>query len=95
MSIGILGKFQKQPSEVKSYKFDFTDFLADKGDTIAGCTVTAEPGLSVDSVGIAGGIVLAMVSSGTNGTTYKITCRATTAGGLIEEAEIQVKVKET
>ena len=95
MSVGILGKFFKQPSEVKDYNFDFTDFLTDKNDTIATAIVTAPAGLTVNSYSHVGGVVKAFVSGGTDGTSYTLRCLMVTTGGRTEEAEITIRVKET
>lgn len=95
MTVGILDNFEKQPGETKVYGFDYTDFLTAHADTIASIAISAEPGVTLGASSFLGGRVKVLVSGGTDGTGYKITCRATTTGGLVEEADIQVAVKET
>lgn len=96
MSIGILDKFEKRTDEVKSYLFDYSDFLADKGDTIGTVTsITPTPaGLNVDSFSNLNGIVKAIASGGVAGVVYILKCVITTADqGLVEDASVQVTVR--
>lgn len=90
----ILNTFTKQPSEVLDYDIDYSSAL-DSGDTIVAKTVIADTGIGVDTSMIVGGnTVKIWISGGTNGITYKITSRITTAAGRVREDEIKIKVKE-
>ncbi len=91
---GILGKFTKQPADVLDYDFDYSDWLADRADTISSHTVVAEAGLAVvESIAI-NGVVKVFLSGGVDGGSYKVTCTAITTGGRTKQAEITIKVKE-
>ena len=92
---GVLGIFEKQPADVLDYDFDFSDWLADRGDTITSQTVvSSDAGLTVGSVSMVAGVVKAFVSGGTSGTKYKLTCTVVTDGGRTKQVEITLKVKE-
>lgn len=92
--MSILGRFNKQPGEVLDYDFIYTDWLTERNDTILTYTVTAEPGLTVDSVVTSNGVVKCFLSGGATGASYKVTCVVTTVGLRTKEAELLVKVKE-
>lgn len=90
----ILNTFIKQPAEVLDYDIDYSGSL-DAGDSIVAKTVIADTGISVDTSLIVGGnTVKIWISGGTNGATYKVTSRVTTAAGRVREDEIKIKVKE-
>lgn len=72
-------KFTKDPDAIKDYHFDWRDWLA--GDSIDSYTLTASPGLTIDSHSEAGGVITLWVSGGTDGTTATIQCRIDTAEG--------------
>ena len=88
--------FSKQPAEILDYDFDFSDFLTGSGDTLASSVVTADVGVTVMSKtdNTTDGTVKVFLSSGTDGTTYKVTCLITTSAGRKKEAEFKLKVKE-
>ena len=97
--MAILEKYEQQPNERLDYDIDFASlFLSALGDTApgpAGVEVFAEPtGITVDDFELNQGKVKIWLTGGTNGVTYKITARVTTAQGRVKEAEIAVKVKE-
>lgn len=88
--------FTKQPSERLDFDFDYTEWLAARGnDSITDANVVSEPGITVDSsIIIDGNYVKVFTSGGTNGTKYKLTCLAETLGGRIAELEMVIHVKE-
>lgn len=90
----ILGKFKQQPNEILDYDVSYADFLSNRSDIISSVSVTAEPGIDVDSVNVAPPICKIVLSGGTNGSTYKITVRMTTTSGVVKEDEFLVTVKE-
>jgi len=91
----LLGRFEKQPIEIKDYVFSAVAFLASKTDTIASYTVEVEPGLTIVSHGIENGnLIRVFVSGGVDGMEYKVTCVITTVGGRREAGEILVIVIE-
>lgn len=94
----ILKKFDKQPVEVQDYDIDFAvRYLAGLNDTApgpSGLTVTADPGITIDSFLLVDGKVKVWVSGGTTDTDYKITATVVTTGGRKKQAEIVIKVKD-
>ena len=105
-----LGLQRKQPSEVMDYDIDFSEYLPEGDElasagnppTPTGCdafvssaTETSST-LVIDNVYVidSGKTLKVWVSGGTNGVTYKVTLRATTAGGRVKEVEFKVKVKD-
>lgn len=94
MTVAILGKFTKQPTDVLSYDIDYTPWLTDLGDTITSYTVAIEAGATIVSHGRQQGVIRTFVGGGTNGQQYKLTCTAVTTGGRTKQAEIIIKVKE-
>lgn len=89
-----LGIFAKQPSEVLDYDIDYGEWLT-ANDNVQSAQVTVEPatGLVIDSVFIADPRVKIICSSGTNGTSYKLTVIMTTADGRVKEDEFTLKIK--
>lgn len=94
MTVAILGKFTKQPTDVLSYDIDYTPWLEDLDDTITSYTVAIETGATIVSHARQLGVIRVFVAGGTNGQQYKVTCTATTTGGRVKQAEIVIKVKE-
>lgn len=89
-------KKSKQPNDVIDYPIDFSEWLAERpGYAINTYTVAADAGISVVTHLRIGSIITVFLGGGTNGTTYKITVRATmTPTPLVKEFEFLVKVKE-
>ena len=69
--------FQKDPSAVLDYEFDWTGYLQ-AGETITAHAVTGSDGITVDSYSIEAGVVTAWISGGTAGRVYTVTCQITT-----------------
>lgn len=87
--------FNKQPREVLDFDFLFADYLASRIDSLASATVTAEPGIVLDSAFVIdASFVKVFVSGGTTGQKYLVTCIATTVGGRVLESEFYIGVKE-
>lgn len=101
--MAILGRFNKQPAEVMDYQFDFTAWLADRGDTIAGTpTVTAaltkgtsSSPLVISGIATALGIVRFFASGGSDKCVWEITCTFVSSGGRTKQDEMLITVKET
>ena len=103
--MAILGKFTKQPIEVLDYQFDFSAWLADRGDTISGVPTVVSAAYKTSVLGasplvISGvstniGIVKFFASAGTDGSAYEITCTFSTVGGRTKQSEMVITVKET
>lgn len=101
--MAILGRFTKQPTEKLDYEFDFTAWLADRSDSIAGTpTVTAlaltagAGDLTISNITTAAGVVRFFAAGGANGVKYEITCTITTASSpaRIKQDEVILTVKE-
>ena len=97
----ILGTFYKQPSEVKDYTISYSDWLAGIGDSVNDATAAVvctsdqtDTSLTVKSVHISPTSVTVWLSGGTDRRKYKVTVRASTVGGRIDESEFLVVVKD-
>jgi hypothetical protein len=79
----------KLPTESRLYVFDYSNWPEEQGtspDLIASASVSADvSGLTIGACTIAqdGQHVLCPISGGTSGTTYTLTCTATTAGNRL------------
>mgnify|MGYP001013562374 CR=1 FL=1 len=85
----------KDPGAKLPYTWDWTVWLANMGSaSIDDATITAT-GLTVHGVAqINGGLVSQVISGGTAGTSYPVTCRVQTNDGLIDDRTIVIDVKE-
>lgn len=91
----ILGRFTKQSAEVRDYDVDFTDWFSNRTDTPLSVAVTAEAGITiVGTPAINNRTVKIILSGGTNGAKYKLTCRLTTSTGIVREVDFIVRVKD-
>lgn len=91
----LLGRFEKQPAEIKDYIFSAAAFLLAKADTLTSYELTAETGIVIVSHALENNSVIRLfVSGGVDGMTYKITCTFTTLGGRREQGEIEITVTE-
>ena len=84
----------KDPQAVLDYSWDWAAWLAAVSDTISSISIAADTGLSVASSAFVGGVVTAWLSGGTAGTTYRVVCHITTAGGRQDERSVFIKVVE-
>lgn len=80
----------KDPDATLPYAWDWSPWLG--ADTIATATVLPVDGLTVGPVSHTDGIVSVWLSGGVAGQTYAVTCRVTTAAGLVDDRTITVKV---
>ena len=98
-------QFLKDPEEDLDYKFDFAgetnersdadgDWLA-SGETISTKEVTADSGITVDegTISDTNTSVVVQVSGGTDGTDYKVYCKALTSNGNTVKKAMLFKVK--
>lgn len=90
-------KVTKDPDAVLDYGMDWSQWL-NTGDTISSATwsVTAPTGdgdpIAVDSDSETTTVATAIVSGGTVGNQYDLTCRIVTAAGLTDDRTIRVTV---
>lgn len=95
--------FPKDPAAVLDYRFDWkpltnaqdnaiSDWLAST-ETISSHSVTASTGLTVDSSELASTntAVIAWLSGGTAGRTYRVTCQIVTSAGRTDERSITIQ----
>jgi hypothetical protein len=83
----------KDPDAVLDYGRDWVDWLA-TGDSITSHSVAVESGNVVkDSDSLAGTIVRAWISGGTEGTDATVRFRVTTAQGRTDDRTIYLKVR--
>lgn len=97
----------KDPADVVDYVFDFAPFTNDRqdafsdflgaGETITAATVTADPGVTVDSSGITGSstAVTVWLSGGTHGADYVVACTVTTSAGRTKRRRLGVRVRRS
>lgn len=69
----------KDPGSTVDYEIDLTKLLS--GDTIAGSSWTADPGITLGAMNFSATTVTVWLSGGTVGMMYRVTNTVTTAGG--------------
>ena len=95
----------KGVGEVRTVPFNYSNFPEILGgDTLSSATVTGNPGgLTVGSASVSAAVVdgipigqaiLAVVSGGTDGVDYALTCLATTAAGSVLEVRGVLSVSD-
>lgn len=88
--------YEKDPSARLDYGWDWVDWLAEVGDTIASRTVTVTKGdVVVESSAIVGTQVVAWVTGGTLGTEAEVTFHITTAGGRQDDRTTKLVIVNT
>ncbi len=99
----ILDRKEKQPAEIKDYPIDYSAWLAEisGGDTLISAIATAiclddatDTALVVDRTVVSSTGLSVWLSAGTVNRKYKVTVKATTVGGRLDESEFIVKLKD-
>lgn len=99
----ILDRKEKQPAEIKDYPIDYSTWLAEisGGDTLLSAIATviclddtADTALVVDRTVVSNTGLSVWLSAGTANRKYKVTVKATTVGGRVDESEFIVKLKD-
>lgn len=85
--------FVKDPNARLEWLFDWADWLAD-GETISTSSVTADDGLTVDTVSHGGSSAVAWLSGGVAGATYRVTNHITTSETRADDRSIIVRVMD-
>jgi hypothetical protein len=80
----------KDPNAVLDYGWDWATWLA--GDTIVASTWIAPVGLVVESDAFTDTTTSVWLSGGTQGVTYAVSNRITTAAGRIEDRSLAIQV---
>jgi len=98
----ILKTYEKQPSEEKDYDVDYGPWLLPMGDTLdevvpsVQClTDPADDSLVVrEYPAITATVCKLWIQGGTDGQRYKVTLKASTVAGRLDESELIFKVKD-
>lgn len=85
--------FDKDPSAILDYAFDWTDWL-ETGETISSHVITVEAGITKDSDSEASGIVIVWLSGGTHGEDYIVACKITTSDSRTDERSVNIRCRE-
>lgn len=88
---GNLLSAERDPDSVLRYGLDLRDVLA-PGDSVAGCTIPAQLGVTADQPTVSGSTVLCRVAGGAVGQPASVTLRWTTAQGDTDERTIHFRV---
>lgn len=86
----------KDPDAKLPFAVDWSQWLANEGDTAASATWITPVGIvreASPAPSLTGGTATAWFSGGTHGTDYRVTCRLTTAGGRIDDRTLTIKVR--
>lgn len=90
-----LATITQQPRDVRDYDIDFSEWFP-QGDTITSVQLSLDvAGLTVNyAISAELSRVKVWIQDGANGTTYKVTVLAGTAGGREKEVELKVRIKD-
>ena len=84
----------KDPDSIEFHGMDWSGWLQN-GDSIASQTVfAAAEGITISEVSRAAAVISWRLSGGQAGQDYVVTCRVTTAGGLVDDRSIRYRVRE-
>jgi hypothetical protein len=87
--------FIKDPDAKLPYSWDWGPWLTAEGDTISAATVLVPAGLTAAGEPLVdGSFVTQRIEGGDVGSVYKLTCRITTAGGLVDERSMHLTIME-
>ena len=84
----------KDPQAILDYPIDFSEWLAEMGDSHASHTITTTGGLTVVASGAANGVITPLLSGGTLGETASFTVHIVTAGGREDERTFYLRIQE-
>lgn len=98
----ILATFEQQPGETLDYDVDYAPWLESMGDVLQRVSVArlecltdaADTGLRVSGLQMSATRARLWVSGGVHRARYKLTLRAQTAGGRVDESELVFKIRE-
>lgn len=82
---------EKDSDAVLDYAFEWEDWLS-ASETISAVTITAAPGITVDSSSNTTDTVTVWLSGGTAGVPYTVACRITTNQGRTDERTMTIRV---
>lgn len=84
--------FNKDPQEVLDYSFDWSKWLAEDNDTISSHTMSADPGITVDSSSHTNTKATVWLSGGADDAKYQITNQIVTTMGRTAERTMTIFV---
>ena len=82
----------KDPNATKDYEVDWSDWLG--GDTISASSWTLPAGITQQSAAFTSTTTTIFLSGGTEGNTYQLLNRITTAGGRSDDRTVELMVSE-
>jgi len=87
--------YVKDPAALLDYSWDWSEWLAEIGDTISSATVTVPDGLTAVGDPVVGSpFVTQFVEGGVLESVYRMVCQITTAGGRVDERSIYLTIRE-
>lgn len=97
MPAKIMARKTKDPNAVLPYSFELASWLGSLAEVSAtaawGIDDPPDGSMVIDSSAVAGTVATAVVSGGTDGSTYKLRCRATTSpSGFVDDFVISIQV---
>lgn len=87
----------KDPDAKLPWTVDWSDWLAEEGDTGASATWIVPAGLVQESSpapSLVNGKATVWLSGGTDGADYSVTCRLTTTAGRIDDRTLRISVRQ-
>lgn len=87
-------QFVKDPDAVLDYHWNWAEWLADDGDTIASHSVVVPTGLTLGAHSNTSAAVTAWLAGGAAGAIYDVVCRIVTAGGRTDDRTAKIIVAE-
>lgn len=84
--------FNKDPSAIKNYGFDWSAFLGN--DTITTSSWIVPAGITKQSESNTTTRAIIWLSGGTHGEDYLVTNQITTSGGVTEQMSLKIQVRE-
>ena len=84
--------YTKDPDAKLDYSVDWTSWL-NTGATVDSVTWLVPSGLTNESESLSGAVATVILSGGTAGQQYQITCRVTDSAGLIDDRSFMIRCK--
>lgn len=87
--------YTQDPTARLTYSVSWAAFLTAAGDTADSAVWVAPDGVTIEDSAITDGVHVGTISGGTIGSTYEITSRLTTVGGLVQDQSFAVSIAST
>lgn len=85
---------RKDPDAKLDFAVDWTQWLANEGDTASEFNWMVPEGLTGSDEQVDGGKAVIWLSGGEVGADYRVTCRITTASGRVNDATLEISVRD-